>query len=710
MLYFFPPNLGGGPPYFDLGQCISGGFVKPSSYKFVAASTVCTAQWSQAMRVPKSPVWIFSSVLLLAGAPGDWVAEAKAQVAPRGNSAAAEGATQNPDNELCLGCHGDDEFAVSIGDGRIRSLHIDPEKFAQSVHGIRSCVECHKDIVEVPHRPNVDRKVGCVRCHRSKWEAAQKAGKTREFARLGDVVQQIESYMESIHAQPSMEDQSRTNASCYDCHNAHYITPINSEIGAWSRLQIPDICGKCHSEQLDTYLTSVHGKEIFLNANPYAAVCIDCHTTHTIESPKVDSIRLAITKNCGNCHDEQFETYTGTYHGQVSTLGYAHTAKCFDCHGYHGIQRVDDETSTVHESNRLETCRKCHEQASAGFITFHPHGNTHDFARYPYMWIASKFMIGLLLSVFTFFWAHSALWFFREYKDRKDGKSMPHVRTDKLPRGEEKYVRRWGPVWRLAHLILALAVMVLVLTGTAVLYADSSWAQAIMPLLGGPKVTAVLHRIAAFTFIVLFFGHLVYIADYILRNWRTFRFFGPNSLVPNLQDFTDMAAMLRWFFGKRPRPVFDRWTYWEKFDYWAPFWGLAIIGISGAMLWLPAVTASVLPGWVLNVATIVHGEEAFLAAVFLFSVHFFNVHFRPDKFPQDIVMFTGAMPLEEYKREHTLEYRRLVESGEFEKYLVDAPSRPMTRLSKALGTTLILVGLTLLVLVLIGFSGRLVSG
>ena len=229
MLYFFPPNLGGGPPYFDLGQCISGGFVKPSSYKFVAASTVCTAQWSQAMRVPKSPVWIFSSVLLLAGAPGDWVAEAKAQVAPRGNSAAAEGATQNPDNELCLGCHGDDEFAVSIGDGRIRRLHIDPEKFAQSVHGIRSCVECHKDIVEVQHRPNVDRKVGCVRCHRSKWEAAQKADKVREFARLGDVVRQIESYMESIHAQPSIADQSRTNASCYDCHNAHYIKGLGDD-------------------------------------------------------------------------------------------------------------------------------------------------------------------------------------------------------------------------------------------------------------------------------------------------------------------------------------------------------------------------------------------------------------------------------------------------------------------------------------------------
>jgi uncharacterized membrane protein YkgB len=120
-------------------------------------------------------------------------------------------------------------------------------------------------------------------------------------------------------------------------------------------------------------------------------------------------------------------------------------------------------------------------------------------------------------------------------------------------------------------------------------------------------------------------------------------------------------------------------------------------------MWFPEMTASILPGWVFNVATIVHGEEAFLAAVFLFSVHFFNVHFRPDKFPQDIVMFTGAMPLEEFKHEHTLEYRRLVETGELEKYLVDAPSARMTTLSKILGATLIIIGLILLVFVLTGF-------
>ena len=168
-----------------------------------------------------------------------------------------------------------------------------------------------------------------------------------------------------------------------------------------------------------------------------------------------------------------------------------------------------------------------------------------------------------------------------------------------------------------------------------------------------------------------------------------------------------MVLMFRWFFGMGPRPAFDRWTYWEKFDYWAVFWGFAIIGGSGLMLWFPIHTASVLPGWVFNVATLVHGEEAILAAVFLFTVHFFNNHFRPDKFPLDIVMFTGSMPLEEFRKEHTVEYDRLVKTGQLEKYLVEAPSQPMTLGSKILGFTLILCGLILLVMVATGFAGSL---
>ncbi len=167
-----------------------------------------------------------------------------------------------------------------------------------------------------------------------------------------------------------------------------------------------------------------------------------------------------------------------------------------------------------------------------------------------------------------------------------------------------------------------------------------------------------------------------------------------------------MLGMFKWFFGMAPKPQFDRWTYWERFDYWAVFWGMAIIGGSGMMLALPHLTTLVLPGWVLNVAMLIHGEEAFLAAVFLFTVHFFNNHFRPEKLPPpDVVMFTGSQELEEFRREHPLQYQRLKAAGELEKYLVDAPTAPMKSGSKVLGLALIAFGLFLLALVVSGFFG-----
>ena len=612
--------------------------------------------------------------------------------------------------ELCLGCHGNEGFSMPGTDGKARDLHIVPDKFTQSVHGKRLCVECHKDITEIPHKLGVQHKVSCVQCHEDLWAQAQAEGKTDRYPKLGTVVKQIDRYMHSIHARPSKEDQSHTNATCYNCHDPHYVYPTGSPIRAEWRLNIPNTCGKCHPKERDIYVTSVHGREVLMNKNPKAAICSDCHTTHDVADPALDSTKLVITANCGNCHKEMLKTYTDTYHGQVNTLGYAYTAKCFDCHGNHNIQRVTDMRSSVHPSNRLATCQKCHKDASPGFATFEPHGNTHDINRFPYLWVTSKFMILLLVSVFAFFWSHSALWFYREYRDRKEGKSRPHVQVDQMNlQGKGKYVARWSAGWRLLHLVFALATMTLVLTGMSVFYADSSWAPVVMNILGGPRVAAVIHRTAAATFVTIFFGQLVYFAFHLGRQWRTFDWFGPHSFLPRWQDLWDAIAMFRWFFGKGPRPQLDRFSYWEKFDYWAPFWGVAIIGGSGAMLWAKTVTASFLPGWIFNVATLFHGEEAFLAAVFLFSVHFFNNHFRPDKFPLDTLMFTGRMPLEEFRHEHGVEYDRLLKTGQLDKYLVDAPSEPMRIGSKILGFTLLFIGLSLLVMVLVGFIQNLIG-
>ena len=85
-------------------------------------------------------------------------------------------------------------------------------------------------------------------------------------------------------------------------------------------------------------------------------------------------------------------------------------------------------------------------------------------------------------------------------------------------------------------------------------------------------------------------------------------------MMPTLQDWRDFVAHNKWFFGKGPKPQFDRWTYWEKFDYFAVFWGVFIIGSSGLVMWFPAFFTRFLPGWIINIALIIHSDEALLAA------------------------------------------------------------------------------------------------
>ncbi len=655
--------------------------------------------------------------------------------------AASDGKTKLISNRRCLKCHNDpDDKTWELDDGTLVNIYIDAMEFKHSVHGEQHCVGCHNGIKKAKHRRPLPRSVGCVECHMNTWEA-QQGSDDPKYQRLDVVLAQIDSYMDSVHARPNLMDQSKTNATCYDCHNAHKVGTIGSAARADYRNRNPEVCGRCHAQQKEQYLTSVHGRPDGVPATAddaahagagfgliarahakddgngsteagvdaptdhtgNAAVCSDCHTPHNIDSPEKDPVKLMITDQCGSCHADQVRTYEASYHGQVIRAGYTHTAKCYDCHGSHGVMDVADPASKVHPDNRLTTCRQCHEKAPEGFLGFHAHGDSSDFESYPEMWIAQRSMEVLIIGVFAFFWTHMLLWIYREWRDRKQGKGPRHE-----PRGPEQlYFRRFSLGWRITHVVLAIAVMTLVLTGTAVLFSGQAWAQYVLNLLGGPKVAAVVHRVAALTFITIFFGHLLVVAWNIARAKGGFKWLGPTSMVPNLQDIKDIGRMFKWFFGLAPRPDFDRWSYWEKFDYWAPFWGMTIIGLSGLMLWFPTVTASFLPGWVFNIATIVHAEEAILAAVFLFTVHYFNVHFRPDKFPMDIVMATGAVPLSDFKQEHKLEYERLEASGELEKYLIKPPSERATRAGRKITGWLIVIGLILAALVLNGYIEQL---
>jgi cytochrome b subunit of formate dehydrogenase len=261
-------------------------------------------------------------------------------------------------------------------------------------------------------------------------------------------------------------------------------------------------------------------------------------------------------------------------------------------------------------------------------------------------------------------------------------------------------VRRFGRRERIQHLCLFVSFLGLAATGLPLLFSEAVWARPMAQALGGFGVTSVLHRTFAVVLMATFAVHVGALLRRLLRGERSL-LWGPDSLVPQPRDVWELYAHVRWFLRIGPQPAFDRYTYWEKFDYWAVFWGMVVIGGSGLMLWFPEFFARFVPGWVFNVALLVHGEEALLAVGFIVTIHFFNSHMRPHKFPMDLVMFTGVVDEHEYARERPLEYARLQATGGLASRLDPAPDPAFVRRMRIVGAVAIATGLSLFVLILV---------
>lgn len=227
------------------------------------------------------------------------------------------------------------------------------------------------------------------------------------------------------------------------------------------------------------------------------------------------------------------------------------------------------------------------------------------------------------------------------------------LHLDSAQRGDGPFIWRFSRFHRLTHATVIVSFFLLVITGLPLRFSEAFWAPPLMSLLGGVEMAGLLHRVGAVMTFGYFVSHLAYVVRLLaIAPDPMEHLWGPNSMTPQPKDVVDFIHQIRWYFGRGPRPHFDRFSYMEKFDYFAVFWGMFIIGGSGLLLWFPEFFARFLPGWMFNVATIVHADEALLAAGFIFTIHFFHVHFRPEKFPLDAVMFTGRATREYMLEEH----------------------------------------------------------
>ena len=636
----------------------------------------------------------------------------------------------------CTSCHADitpkhpdDNVAakpVSCG-----VCHEEPAKaYATSIHGVShalgasgaaNCADCHGSHAILPVRDpespvfKLNLPHTCATCHSN-------AGLTKEYKmKYPEVASQ---YLDSIHGRALLKMGLIVAPSCNDCHGVHDIKRAVDRDAPINTLNVAKTCGRCHVTIEKIYNQSIHG-QLLAKGDKRGPVCTDCHTAHQVETPRNSHFKMASDERCGGCHKDRLEHYRETYHGKAMALGRpniaSEVAACYDCHGHHDVLPASDPNSHLSKANILGTCQQCHSNATAKFTEYKPHANPLDAKNYPVLHGVFLMMTALLVGTFGFFGGHTGAWLFRAgYLYWHDSKKFREAKISAQEGGE--WFTRFLPFERFLHFLVVTSFLLLVITGMPLKFYYTDWAKTLFNIIGGAETARALHRLGA---IVTFTYFGLHVASLIGRSWKGRKqirdpqtgklslkrlinvVFGPDSMLPTLQDWRDFVAHNRWFFGKGPKPEFDRWTYWEKFDYFAVFWGVAIIGTSGLIMWFPTFFTRFLPGWIINIALIIHSDEALLAAGFIFSIHFFNTHFRIEKFPMDTVIFSGRVSKTEMLHERKRWYDRLVATGKLDEFRVKDEWLRWKNIARTFGYFFFGLGMVLLVLIIYAMITRL---
>ncbi len=256
-------------------------------------------------------------------------------------------------DEDCLACHGEKDFYTEDEEGRQISLFTDTSLINQSVHQGFECVTCHSGVQAEMHETKPE-KVDCSICHD----------------------QVTERYLQGIHGK-RYSQKMRDAPGCADCHGTHEIKASDDSDSKTNRVNIPLLCGECHSNArslggtIDTlgptplYLRSVHGK-LLKEGLTEILVCTDCHQSHEVKSCLDKNslcFKTKITKLCGICHPDEKENFEKDVHGKALESGILSAPACLDCHGSHLIESKTQKTSTIYPPNITRfTCAKCHSE------------------------------------------------------------------------------------------------------------------------------------------------------------------------------------------------------------------------------------------------------------------------------------------------------------------------------------------------------------
>jgi formate dehydrogenase gamma subunit len=596
-------------------------------------------------------------------------ADAAGAVAASVHGGARGGRRPADAGESCAACHGTHDIkpAARMGPEACAACHAPVVRaYEASVHGVAlaqgdidasRCRDCHGPAHGARSHLDPEALVSrgrlaetCARCH-----ADQELTTRRKIT----IPAAYTLYKESVHGRSSDPGA----ATCNDCHESHDLRRANDPTSSIHKANIPATCGRCHAQAASDYRESVHGTALARGVTR-SPVCTDCHGEHRIRGPREAGSPVAsagVTATCSHCHEAtgiretyglpagRLSSYQDSFHGLAARGGSPAVANCASCHEYHRILPSSDPRSAVAPGNLPATCGKCHPGAGERFASGAVHEAMANPSRPLLYWVRIVYLL-LIAGTIGGMALHNGLDFVGKMRRRLRehlGTVTRHAAT------AGRLYLRMTLSERIQHAALAASFFTLVYTGFALKFPEG-WPFAWLARLeGGHAWRSNIHRAAAVVMTATALVHVIYLFSRRGRDMLA-------AMLPRPTDARDAAANMLHLAGLRKEPPkFERFGYIEKAEYWALVWGTVVMTVTGFALWFENQALQWLDKWVLDLATIVHYYEAWLAFLAIMVWHVYQTVLNPDVYPMNWTWITGKIPDELLRHEHGAEWERL---------------------------------------------------
>jgi cytochrome b subunit of formate dehydrogenase len=572
-----------------------------------------------------------------------------------GSHAVARAETLGP--AVCQECHQPAVDAYRDGvHGHAAALKMKDAPTCEGCHGPTHLVRPHTDVASPTHKIQVAET--CARCHADR-ALVERRGIPIPLA--------FQLYQRSVHGRAVAAGKEA--ATCNDCHASHEVRRASDPASSVHRQNIPKTCGTCHAEASRIYLQSIHGEAMQKGVTD-SPVCTDCHGEHSIPAthdPESPVSPTAVSKTCATCHDalrisekyglpgQRLATYRDSFHGLAARGGNLVAANCASCHGVHNILPSRDPRSTIHKDNLPLTCGTCHPGAGDNFRRGQIHVSLSAADAPVLLWVQRFYILTILFTIGGML-LHNGLDFLgkaRHHYRRRGGWSAAVPLEDPQALDLPRFHLRMTRAERWQHGLLASSFIVLVYTGFALKFPEA-WPFAwLAGLEAGYAWRSWIHRAAALVMVLAGVWHLGYLATGRGRGFL-------RDMLPRYHDVKEAVQNVGYLLRLRAeRPAFDRFSYIEKAEYWAVVWGTVIMGVTGFALWFETAALRFVPLWVLDLATLIHYYEAWLATLAILVWHFYTVIFNPEVYPMNWTWLTGRISEDLLAHEHPREHARL---------------------------------------------------